>query len=98
IERLLFEQDLAELGMAAEKRRERVTDELAGGLAQQRAHPRADVSDSVFAIDLPQPADAALLIFLKEQAGALALAPDVGVGLELLEGPASDRQNTEDGN
>ena len=33
-----------------------------------------DIGDAVFAIDLPQPANAALLIFLKQQARALRLA------------------------
>ena len=49
-------------------------------------------------IDLPQPADAALLIFLEQQARAFALAADVGVGLELVEGPARDGQDAEDRN
>ena len=70
--------------------------QLAGGLAEQRAHSRADVGDAVLAIDLPQPADAALLIFLEQQARAFALAADVGVGLELVERPAGDGQDAED--
>ena len=73
-----------------------MSDELAGGLAEQSGHPRADVADAVFGVDLPQPADTALLIFLEQQARALALAADVGIGLELVESPASDRQDTED--
>ena len=82
--------------LAAEKRRERVADQLVRGRAQQSAHPRADVGDAVLGIDLPQPADAALLIFLEQQAGALALAADIGVGLELVERPAGDGQHAED--
>ena len=66
------------------------------GRAEQRAHARADVGDAVLAIDGPQPADAALLIFLEQQAGALALAADVGVGLQLVERPARDREDAED--
>ena len=53
---------------------------------------------AVLAIDLPQPADAALLIFLEQQARALALAADVGIGLELVERPAGDGQDAEDRN
>ena len=52
--------------MAAEQRRQRMPDELAGGLAEQRGHARADVVDAVFGVDLPQPADTALLIFLEQ--------------------------------
>ena len=51
---------------------------------------------AVLGIDLPQPADAALLIFLEQQARALALAADVGVGLELVERPAGDGHHAED--
>src|SRR5918997_1038956 len=58
--------------------------------------PRADVSDAILAIDFPQPADAALLIFLQQQARAFALAADVGVRLELVERPPGDRQHAED--
>ena len=90
IERLLFEQHPAELRMAAEQSGQRMADQLAGRLAEQSAHPRADVGDAVLGIDLPQPADAALLIFLEQQARAFALAADVGIGLELVEGPAGD--------
>ena len=46
---------------------------------------------------LPQPADAALLIFLEQQAGAFALAAEVGVGLELVNRPAGDREHAENG-
>ena len=96
IERLLFKQHPAKLGMAAEKRGKRMADQLAGRLAEQRAHPRADVGHAIFGIDRPQPADAALLIFLKQQARAFALAADVGIGLELIERPAGDGQHAED--
>ena len=74
-----------------------MADELARGLAEQRAHARADVGDAVLGIDLPQPADAALFIFLQEQAGAFALAADIGVGLQLVKGPARHRQNAKNG-
>ncbi len=95
IERLFFEQDAAELRVTAEQGGKRMADELRGRLAEQRAHPRADVGDPVLAIDLPQPADAALLVFLEQQAGALALAADVGVGLELGERPARNGEDAE---
>ena len=96
VERLLLEQHPAELGMAAEQRGKRMADAAGWRAAEQRAHARADVGDAVFGIDLPQPADAALLIFLEQQARALALAADVGIGLELVEGPAGDGQDAED--
>src|SRR3712207_7896599 len=51
-------------------------------LAEQHAHARADVGDAVLGIDRPQPANAALLIFLEQQARAFALGADVGVGLD----------------
>ena len=86
----------AEFGMPAEKRGKRVADELACRPAEHRAHARADVGHAVVAIDLPQPADAALLIFLEQEAGALALAADVGVGLELMKGPARDGHDAGD--
>src|SRR3954447_20161330 len=70
--------------------------DLVRGLAEQRAHSRADVADAIFRIDLPQPAHAALLIFLKKKARAFALTADVGVGLELVERPAGDGQDAED--
>src|SRR3569833_892834 len=81
--------------MTAEESRERVTEELDTGAAEQSAHPRADVGDAVLIIDCPQPADAALLIFLEQQARALALSADVGVHLELMEGPPRDREHAE---
>src|SRR6185437_7159466 len=92
------EQYPAQLGMTAEQRRERMADELPGRAAEQRAHARADVGAAVLGIDLPEPADAALLILLEQKARAFALAADVGVGLQLMEGPAGDRENSEDGN
>ena len=55
-----------------------------------------NVGDAIFAIDLPQPADAALLIFLEQQAGAFRLRAEVGVGLELAERPARDGQDADD--
>ena len=67
--------------MTTQQRRQGMADELPRGHAQHRAHPAADVAHPVLVIDLPQPADAALLIFLEEQARALALTADVGVGL-----------------
>ena len=73
-----------------------MADQLRAGAAEQGAHPRADVGDAVVGIDLPQPADAALLIFEQQLARAFALAADVGVGFELVEGPAGDRQHAED--
>src|SRR6476646_1329600 len=88
IERLLFEKHAAELGMASEESGTGMAEQLARRLAEHHAHARADVGDSVVGIDGPQPADAPLLIFLEQQAGALALAADVGIHLELVEGPA----------
>src|SRR6476619_6162970 len=73
-----------------------MAEQLAGRLAEQGAHPRADVGDAVLGVDWPQPADAALLIFLEQQARAFALGADVGVGLELMERPARDREDAED--
>ena len=95
VERLLLDQHPAELGMAAEKRRQRMADQLGARAAEQHAHARADVAHAILIIDLPQPADAALLIFEQQLAGAFALRADIGVGLELLEGPAGHRQNAE---
>ena len=67
-----------------------MAEELAGRPAEQGGHPRADVGDAVVGIDLPQPAHAALLIFLEQQARAFALGAEIGVGLQLLERPAGD--------
>ena len=86
-----------ELGMAAEQRGQRMAEQLACGATEQGGHARADVGDAVFGIDLPQPAHAALLIFLKKQARAFALGAEIGIGLELLEGPAGDVEHAEDG-
>ncbi len=96
IERLLVEQHPAELGMAAEQRRKRMAKKVLRRRAEQRAHPRADIGDAVLAIDRPQPADAALLIFLEQQAGAFALAADVGIHRQLMKRPAGDGQHAED--
>ena len=96
VERLLLDQHPAELGMAAEQGGKRMADELRARAAEQHAHARADVADAIFIIDLPQPADAALLIFEQQLARAFALGADVGIGLELPEGPAGDRQHAED--
>ena len=92
VERLLLEQQAAELGVAAEQRRQRMAEQLARRAAEQGGHARADVGDAILGIDLPQPADAALLIFLQQQAGAFALRAEVGVGLQLVERPAGDRR------
>ena len=54
-----------------------------------------DVGNAIFGIDLPQPADAALLIFLKQQARAFALGAEVGVGLQLVKRPARHCQDAE---
>ena len=70
--------------------------QLAGGLAEHQAHAEADVGDAVVAIDRPQPADAALLIFLKQLGRAFAAAADVGVRLELAERPTGDGQHAGD--
>ena len=78
------------------KRGKRMAEQLARRPAEHRAHARADVGDAVLAIDRPQPADAALLIFLEQQARAFALAADVGIGLELAEGPAGDGHDAGD--
>ena len=94
---LLLEQDAAELGMAAEQGRQRMAEQGAGRAAEQGGHARGDVGDAVLGIDLPQPADAALLIFLEQQGGALARRAHVGIGLQLPECPAGDREHAEDG-
>ena len=74
-----------------------MAEQLARRAAEQRGHPAGNIGDAILAIDLPQPADAALLIFLEQQAGAFRLRAEVGVGLELPEGPARDRQHADDG-
>ena len=61
------EQGAAERAVAAERRRKRMADQLAGRAAEQGGHPRRDVDDAILGIDLPQPADAAMLIFLEQQ-------------------------------
>ena len=96
IERLLLEQHAAKFGMSAEKSRKRMANQLTGGLAQQRAHSGANIADAVLVIDLPQPAHTPLLILLEKEACAFALTSDVGIGFELMEGPASDGENAED--
>ena len=73
-----------------------MAEQLLAGRSEQRAHARADVGDAIVGIDLPQPTHAALLIFLEQQARAFALAADIGVGLQLVEGPARDGQDAED--
>jgi hypothetical protein len=75
-----------------------MTEERAGRSAQQSGHSRADVGDAIFRVDLPQPAHAALLIFLQKKARALALRAEIGVRLQLLERPAGDVEDAEDGN
>ncbi len=97
VERLLLQQHAAELRMAAEQRRHRMAEQRAGGAAEQCGHPAGDVGYAIFAIDLPQPAHAALLIFLQQQAGAFRLGTEIGIGLELAEGPAGDGQDADDG-
>src|SRR5205085_10371797 len=94
---LFFQKDSAKLGMSAKQCRERMADELARPAAQERAHARADVGDAVLGIDLPEPADAALLIFLKQQAGALALAANVSIHLQLVKCPTRDGRHPCDG-
>ncbi len=75
-----------------------MTNQLPGRLSEQSAHSRTDIAHAIFAIDLPQPADAALLIFLEKEARALALASDIGVGLELEERPSRNRKHAKDRN
>jgi hypothetical protein len=87
-ERLAVEQGAAERAVAAERRRERMADQLARRAAEQAGHSRRDVDDPVLGIDLPQPADAAMLIFLEQEADRFGLGADLGDGLQLLEGPA----------
>ena len=60
VERLLFEENPAEFGMAAKKSRHRVAEQLTGRTAKQRAHTRTDVGHAVVGIDLPQPTHAAM--------------------------------------
>jgi Flp pilus assembly protein CpaB len=47
-------------------------------------------------IDLPQPAHAALLIFLQQQRRAFGLRAHVGIGLELARRPARDGEDADD--
>ena len=90
IERLLLEKHSAELGMSAKQGGQRMTEQLCAGLAEQRAHPRADIGDAIVGIDRPEPTNAALLIFLEQEARAFAPTADVDVGLELVECPAGN--------
>src|SRR5258708_7693518 len=84
--------------MAAKKRWKRVAEQLAGRAAQHHAHSCADIGYAIFAIDGPEPADTALLIFLKQQACAFTLAADIGIHLELMKCPARHRHDAEDRN
>ena len=95
VERLLLKQLTAQFGIAAQQRRHRVTEQLARRTAEQSRHSRTDISDAILAIDLPQPAHAALLIFLEQQACTFALGAKVGIGLELFERPAGDVEDAE---
>ena len=96
-EGLAGEQGAAERAVAAQRRGQRMADQLAGRAAEQGGHPRGDVDDPVLGIDLPQPADAAMLIFLEQQPDRFGLGADVGDGLELVEGPAGQPGDSEDG-
>ena len=95
--RLLFKQHPAKLGMSAEQRGKRMAEQRARRAAQQCGHPAGYVGYAILAIDLPQPAHAALLIFLQQQAGAFRLRAEVGIGLELAEGPPRDGKDADDG-
>jgi hypothetical protein len=66
--------------------------------AEQGGHARRNVGHAVLGIDLPQPAHAALLIFLQQQATRFRWRTHVGVGLQLPECPARDREDADDGN
>src|SRR5205809_790577 len=63
VERRLFQQDPAELGMAAKQRRQGMAEERARRPVQEGGHAGGDVGDAVVGIHLPQPAHTALLIF-----------------------------------
>jgi hypothetical protein len=67
-EGLLVEQHASEFRMAAEESGQRMTKDLGGGTADQRSHSAGDVCDAILRIDLPQPADTALFIFLQQAA------------------------------
>ena len=66
------EQGAAERAVAAQRGGQRMADQLVGRAAEQGGHPRGDVDDPVLGIDLPQPADAAMLIFVEQQADRFA--------------------------
>src|SRR3546814_4301796 len=67
-----------------------MADQLAGRAAEQRRHPRGDVDHAVLAIDLPEPADAAMFIFPKQQPDRFRLGPDTGHLPQRAIGPAGE--------
>ena len=94
-EGLARQQDTAERAGAAERRRQRMAGELVGRAADQSGHPRGDVDDAILAIDLPQPADAAMLIFVEQLADRFGLGAGSGEALELAEDPARQPRHAE---
>ena len=72
-EGLAREQGAAERAGAAQRGGQRMAEQLGGRAAEQGGHPRGDVDDAVLGIDLPQPADAAMLIFVEQQADRFGL-------------------------
>ncbi len=73
-----------------------MAEQLASRTTEQCGHSAGNIGYAIFAIDLPQPANAALLIFLEQQAGAFGLRAEVGIGLELPKRPARNGQNPDD--
>ena len=87
-EGLAGEQGAAERAGAAQRRRQRMADQLVGRAAEQGGHPRRDVDDPILGIDLPQPADAAMLIFLEQQPDRFRL------GAGLRDAPSAGRRSS----
>ena len=94
-EGLAREQDAAERAGAAQRGGQRMADQLVGRAAEQGGHPRGDVDDPVLGIDLPQPADAAMLIFVEQQADRFGLGAGPGEHLQLAEDPAGQPGDAE---
>ena len=74
---------------------QRMADHLVGRAAEQGGHPRRDVDDAILGIDLPQPADAAMLIFVEQQPDRFRLRAGPGEHLQLAEDPAGQPRQAE---
>ena len=95
-ERLAGEQGAAERAVAAQRGRQRVAEQLADRATEQGGHPAGNVDDAVLAIDLPQPADPAMLIFAQQQPNRFRLGADLGHGQQLVVGPAGETGDADD--